>query len=57
METLNLLYIVTGLRHGKRVQLSVPCSKIEAISLRNWTRDVFGYQSVYTDIQIREFYG
>lgn len=57
MKTLNLLCIVTGLRHGKRVQLSVPCSKIEAISLRNWTRDVFGYQSVYTDIQIREFYG
>ena len=54
---LNLSYVVTGLRHGKRWQLSMPCSRLEAISLRNWTHSVFGKQSAYTDIQIREVYG
>lgn len=54
---LNQLYVVTSLRHGKRWTLSMPCARLEAISLRNWTRSMFGNHSTYTDIQIREVHG
>lgn len=34
--------------------LSLPCSRLKAVELRDWTRRVFGDVSVYHDIQIRE---
>ncbi len=51
------LYAVTGIRHGggrRREQLSLPCSRLEAVELRDWTRSMFGHVKVYHDIQIRE---
>ena len=50
------LYIVTGIHHGggKREPISLPCSRMEAIALRDWTRNMFGHVKVYKDIQIRE---
>ena len=49
------LYVVTGLWHGlRREVLSLPCSRLKAVELRNWTRSTFRNVSVYTDIQIRE---
>lgn len=55
MKTEIPLYAVTGLsRGGVRVTLSLPCSRLKAVELRDWTRRVFGDVSVYHDIQIRE---
>ena len=50
------LYTVTGIRSGggKREDLSLPCSRLKAVELRDWTRRVFGNFSIYQDIQIRE---
>ena len=50
------LYTVTGIRSGggKREDLSLPCSRLKAVELRDWTRRVFGNISIYQDIQIRE---
>lgn len=50
------LYVVTGLWHGKRREaISLPCSRLKAVELRDWTREMFGKVSIYQDIQIREF--
>lgn len=49
------LYTVTGRWHGKRREsISLPCSRLKAIELRDWTRRTFQNVTVYTDIQIRE---
>lgn len=49
------LYVVTGLWHGKkREDLSLPCSRLKALELRDWTRQTFQNVDVYRDIQIRE---
>lgn len=49
------MYVVTGLWHGHRREvISLPCSLLKAVELRDWTRNMFGHVSVYTDIQIRE---
>jgi len=50
------LYTVTGVRTGggKREDLSLPCSRLKAVELRDWTRNVFGKLGIYHDIQIRE---
>jgi len=49
------LYTVTGIRRGgRRESLSLPCSRLKAIELRDWTRRAFGNVRVYYDIQIRE---
>lgn len=49
------LYVVTGLWHGRcREAISLPCGRLKAVELRDWTRNMFGHLSVYTDIQIRE---
>lgn len=50
------LYTVTGIHRGgsRRESLSLPCSRLKAIELRDWTRRVFGNVRVYHDIQIRE---
>lgn len=49
------LYVVTGLWHGrKREAISLPCSRLKAVELRDWTRQTFQNVSVYVDIQIRE---
>lgn len=50
------LYTVTGIRSGggKREDLSLPCSRLKAVELRDWTRRVFGDIKIYRDIQIRE---
>ena len=49
------LYVVTGLWHSKRREvLSLPCSRLKAVELRDWTLSTFRTVSVYTDIQIRE---
>ena len=49
------LYVVTGLLYGKRREvLSLPCSRLKAVELRDWTRSMFGHLKVYQDIQIRE---
>ena len=49
------LYVVTGLWHSKkREAISLPCSRLKAVELRDWTRRVFDNVSVYQDIQIRE---
>ena len=39
---------------GKRETLSLPCSRLKAVELRDWTRRMFGHLKVYQDIQIRE---
>ena len=39
---------------GKRETLSKPCTRLEAIDLRDWTRRRLGPLRVYHDIQIRE---
>ena len=39
---------------GKREDLSLPCSRLKAVELRDWTRNVFGKLGIYHDIQIRE---
>ena len=50
------LYVVTGLWHGKkREAISLPCSRLKAVELRDWTRRTFGHISIYQDIQIREY--
>lgn len=49
------LYTVTGIRHGGGGEsLSLPCSRLKAIELRDWTRKMFANVTVYHDIQIRE---
>ena len=49
------LYVATGLWHGKRREaISLPCSRLKAVELREWTRKMFSTVSVYKDIQIRE---
>ena len=50
------LYTVTGIRcgGGRRESLSLPCSRLKAVELRDWTRRVFANVNVYRDIQIRE---
>lgn len=49
------LYTVTGIRlGGGRESLSLPCSRLKAIELRDWTRKMFANVTVYHDIQIRE---
>ena len=49
------LYVVTGLWHGKkRETISLPCSRLKAVELRDWTRRTFQNINVYVDIQIRE---
>ena len=49
------LYVVTGLWHGrKREAISLPCSRLKAVELRDWTRQTFQNVSVYVDIQIRD---
>ena len=49
------MYVVTGLWHGKRREaISLPCSRLKAMELRDWTRKVFANVNVYRDIQIRE---
>ncbi len=50
------LYTVTGIRSGggKREDLSLPCSRLKAVELRDWTRNMFAKVGVYKDIQIRE---
>ena len=36
------LYVVTGLWHGKkREAISLPCSRLKAVELRDWTRRTF----------------
>jgi len=51
------LYTVTGIRRGggRRESLSLPCSRLKAVELRDWTRRVFANVNVYRDIQIREY--
>ena len=47
-------YVVTGLWHGKkREAISLPCSRLKAVELRDWTRRTFQNINVYVDIQIR----
>lgn len=49
------MYVVTGLWHGHRREvISLPCSRLKAVELRDWTRRTFQNVSVYVDIQIRE---
>ena len=49
------MYVVTGLWHGhRREAISLPCSRLKAVELRDWTRRTFQNVSVYVDIQIRE---
>lgn len=49
------LYVVTGLWHGKkREPISLPCSRLKAVEMRDWTRRLFGDIKIYQDIQIRE---
>lgn len=50
------LYVVTGIhaKGGHREQLSLPCSRLKAVELRDWTRRTFAGVNVYRDIQIRE---
>ena len=49
------LYVVTGLWHGKkREAISLPCSRLKAVELRDRTRRTFQNINVYVDIQIRE---
>lgn len=49
------LYVVTGLWHGQRREaISLPCSRLKAVELRDWTRRTFQNINVYVDIQIRE---
>lgn len=50
------LYTVTGIHHGggKREDISLPCSRLKALELRDWTRRIFGSLGIYRDIQIRE---
>lgn len=49
------LYVVTGIRQGgRREPLSLPCSRLKAVELRDWTRRMFGHVKVYHDIQVRE---
>lgn len=50
------LYTVTGIHRGggRRESLSLPCSRLKAVELRDWTRRVFANVRVYYDIQIRE---
>ena len=51
------LYVVTGLWHGKkREAISLPCSRLKAVELRDWTRRTFQNINVYVDIQIRDVY-
>ena len=55
MKIVPPLYVVTGLWHGKRREtISLPCSRLAAVELRDWTRRTFQNVSVYVDIQIRE---
>ena len=55
MKIVPPLYVVTGLWHGKcRETISLPCSRLAAVELRDWTRRTFQNVSVYVDIQIRE---
>ena len=50
------LYTVTGIRRGgRRESLSLPCSRLKAVELRDWTRRMFANMNVYRDIQIREY--
>ena len=37
----------------KREAISLPCSRLKAVELRDWTRRMFKDVLVYTDIQIR----
>lgn len=39
---------------GGREAISLPCSRLKAIELRDWTRKVFDGVNIYHDIQIRE---
>ena len=49
------LYVVTGLWHGKKREvISLPCSRLKAVELRDWTRRMFDTVSIYQDSQIRE---
>ena len=48
------LYVVTGLRNGKRYVLSKPCSRLEAIRLRDWVLWLFGNHSSYSNLLVRE---
>lgn len=49
------LYVVTGLWHGQRSEaISLHCSRLKAVELRDWTRRTFQNINVYVDIQIRE---
>ena len=49
------LYVVTGLWHGKKREvISLPCSRLKAVELRDWTRRTFQNINIYVDIQIRE---
>lgn len=49
------LYVVTGLWHGqKREAISLPCSRLKAMELCDWTRRTFGDLGIYQNIQIRE---
>ena len=49
------LYVVTGLWHGhRREAISLPCTRLKAVELRDWTRKTFNGISIYSDIQIRE---
>ncbi|MCR4602466.1 MAG: hypothetical protein K5683_02885 [Prevotella sp.] len=49
------LYVVTGLWHGKkREAISLPCSRLKAVELRDWTRRTFKGINIYSDIQIRD---
>lgn len=55
MKTEIPLYVVTGkYRGGGRTELSLPCSRLKALELRDWTRRTFDGVPVYVDIQIRE---
>ena len=55
MKTQIPLYVVTGILHGGgREAISLPCSRLKAIELRDWTRKVFDGINIYHDIQIRE---
>ena len=48
------MYVVTGLWHGHRREvISLPCSRLKAVELRDWTRKVFANVNVYRDIQIQ----
>lgn len=49
------LYTVTAIRRGgSREEISLPCSRLKAVELRDWTRRLFGDINIYHDIQIRE---